>query len=391
MRIGAGRRAAVLAVHPGAELFGSDRMFLESVTGMVEGGLRVVVALPGDGPLVRSLQSVGADVVIVPMLVLRKSLLKPSGWAELVRLTFRNLGSSWRLLRRLRPTTLYISTVTLPLWPLVGKLRGARVVSHLHEAESMSHVLIRRVMHLPHLASDVVVVNSEFTRETLVQTLSPLAARSRVVYNGVAGPPSDPAPPRDALDSTFNVLYIGRLSPRKGVDVLVHAVARLIDAGVSARLVLLGTVFPGYEWFSEQLRTRVSELGMEQAITFAGFESDIWSRLAEADVLVVPSVLDESFGNTLVEGMLGERPVIASDIAGLREAAGDAPSVVFAQPGDAESLTTQLEHVYEDWGHLRHGTARSRELAETRNGPAAYRAAIATVVSRSGKAIGIRS
>ncbi|WP_312673806.1 glycosyltransferase [Microbacterium sp.] len=366
-------RKTVLLVHPGAEMFGSDRMLLESATGLVEAGTRVVVALPSTGLLVAPLREAGAEVVILPMLVLRKVLLTPRGLPRLFRDTFRGLGSAWRLIGRLRPDAVYVSTIIIPQWPLVARLRGTRAVSHVHEAEASGNTLVNRLLYAPHLASDRTLVNSRFSLDTIRRALPALAARTRVVANGVASP-EHPAPPRSRLDGPLRVLYVGRLSPRKGPDLLIDAAAALQAAGTPVEVTLLGAVFEGYEWYERDLRARADETGVP--VTFAGFHPDIWPFLAAADVLVVPSRVDEPFGNTAVEGVLGLRPVIASDSSGLREAAGGYVTAQLVTPDDADAIATALEDVRARWDDHVAGVAASRDEALRRHAPAVYRAGV---------------
>jgi len=364
-------RKTVLLVHPGAEMFGSDRMLLESATGLVEAGARVVVALPSTGLLVAPLREAGAEVVILPMLVLRKVLLTPRGLPRLFRDTFRGLGSAWRLIGRLRPDAVYVSTIIIPQWPLVARLRGTRAVSHVHEAEASGNTLVNRLLYAPHLASARTLVNSRFS--LIRRALPALAARTRVVANGVASP-EHPAPPRSRLDGPLRVLYVGRLSPRKGPDLLIDAAAALQAAGTPVEVTLLGAVFEGYEWYERDLRARADETGVP--VTFAGFHPDIWPFLAAADVLVVPSRVDEPFGNTAVEGVLGLRPVIASDSSGLREAAGGYVTAQLVAPDDADAIATALEDVRARWDDHVAGVAASRDEALRRHAPAVYRAGV---------------
>ncbi|AVL96086.1 glycosyltransferase [Microbacterium paraoxydans] len=366
-------RKTVLLVHPGAEMFGSDRMLLESATGLVEAGARVVVALPSTGLLVAPLREAGAEVVILPMLVLRKVLLTPRGLPRLFRDTFRGLGSAWRLIGRLRPDAVYVSTIIIPQWPLIARLRGTRAVSHVHEAEASGNTLVNRLLYAPHLASARTLVNSRFSLDTIRRALPALADRTRVVANGVASP-EHPAPPRSRLDGPLRVLYVGRLSPRKGPDLVIDAAAALQAAGRPVEVTLLGAVFEGYEWFERDLRARADETGVP--VTFAGFHPDIWPFLAEADVLVVPSRVDEPFGNTAVEGVLGLRPVIASDSSGLREAAGGYATAQLVAPDDADAIATALEEVRERWDDHVAGVTASRDEALRRHAPAVYRAGV---------------
>ncbi|KJL21416.1 Glycogen synthase [Microbacterium oxydans] len=371
----ASRRPTVLLVHPGAELFGSDRMLLESAIGLVESGARVVVALPSSGLLVDELRTAGAEVVILPMLVLRKVLLTPRGLPKLFRDTFRGLGAAWRLIGRLRPDVVYVSTIIIPEWPLVARLRGVRTVSHVHEAEASGNTLVNALLYSPHLASHRTLVNSRFSLDTIRAALPALARRSHVVYNGVASPPH-PVSPRPRTEGPLRVLYVGRLSPRKGPDLVIEAASRLDAAGRAVEVTLLGAVFEGYEWFERDLRAQAAEAGI--TVDFAGFHSDIWPFLEKADVLLVPSRVDEPFGNTAVEGVLALRPVIASDSSGLREAAGGYGTAALVAAGDADAIASALTDIDARWDEIVSTVADSRAEALRRHAPSVYRSSIST-------------
>lgn len=370
-------RRTVLFVHPGAELFGSDRMLLESAIGLIATGTRVVVALPDRGLLDAALREAGAEVVVVPMLVLRKMLLTPRGLPILVRDGLRGLGAAWRLIGRVRPSAVYVSTIIIPQWPLVARLRKVPSISHVHEAEASGNRIVNRLLYLPHLASHRTLVNSRFSLETIRSVLPSLARRSTVIYNGVASPDA-PAAPRETLDAPMRILYVGRLSPRKGPDLVIEAAARLRERGREVTVTLLGAVFSGYEWYEEQLRAQAVDAGVE--VTFAGFHPEIWPFLADSDVLVVPSRVDEPFGNTAVEGVLARRPVVASDSSGLREAAGGYASSRLVPTDDADAVATAIEELADNWQDITRKTAESRAEALRRHAPAAYRSEIASAV-----------
>ncbi|AZS39369.1 MULTISPECIES: glycosyltransferase [Microbacterium] len=369
------KRPTVLLVHPGAEMFGSDRMLLESAIGLVESGARVIVALPSSGLLVNELRAAGAEVVILPMLVLRKVLLTPRGLPRLFRDTFRGLGAAWRLIGRLRPDVVYVSTIIIPEWPLIARLRGVRTVSHVHEAEASGNRIVNALLYSPHLASHQTLVNSRFSLDTIRTALPALARRSHVVYNGVASPPH-PLSPRPRTEGPLRVLYIGRLSPRKGPDLVIAAASRLHSAGRAVEVTLLGAVFEGYEWFERDLRAQASEAGV--TVDFAGFHTDIWPFLEKADVLLVPSRVDEPFGNTAVEGVLALRPVIASDSSGLREAAGGYGTARLVAAGDAEAIASALTDIDARWDEIVSTVADSRAEALRRHAPQVYRSSIST-------------
>lgn len=364
-----------LLVHPGWELFGSDRMLLETARGLREAGERVVVALPAHGPLVEHLQADGVEVLLPPTFVLRKSSLHPRNWLRSIRDAIRGLVASIVIVRRLRPQTLYVNTIVLPLWPLVGRLMRVPTVTHVHEAEPSAPLAVNLALYAPHLCAHQLIVNSEFTLRTVTAAIPALGRRATVIPNGV-GSPEAVAEPRTRIDR-LRIAYIGRISHRKGPDVVVDALALLGDAGVDAELDLIGTVFEGNEAYDQALRERTDDLAVTALVRHRGFQADVWPLLAEADVLVVPSRLDESFGNTAVEGILAARPVIASDIAGLREAVGAYASAEFVKPGDAPALAAALTRVVEDWSERRRHAVADRDAARERFAPGLYRSTVA--------------
>lgn len=369
-------RAPYLLVHPGWELFGSDRMLLESARALRERDERVVVAVPQRGPLVGELQAIGAEVLIPPMFVLRKSSLHPRNWLRSARDAVRGIAASVAIVRRLRPRALYVSTIVLPSWPLIGRLSRVPTVTHVHEAEASASPLVNLALYAPHLASHRIIANSRFTLQTVGAVLPALGRRATVILNGVASP-DDVEPPRARIDR-IRIGYVGRLSHRKGPDAAVEALAALRREGIDAELRLVGAVFAGNEGFDRELRERAAALGVEDRVAYLGFRSDIWPLLAEIDVLVVPSRQDESFGNTAVEGILAARPVVASDIPGLREAVGPYGSATFVIPGDADELARALRAVNEGWDLRRAAAIGDRDAARERFAPDAYRRAVAT-------------
>lgn len=369
----------VLVAHPGAELYGSDRMLVESVAGLVEQGAEVVVALPVDGPLVAELEGRGARVVCCPMPVLRKSALTPRGLATLVRDGLRGLWPAWRLVRRAGTAGVYVSTVTIPSWSVIGRLAGRRVTLHVHEAESAAPRLLRRVLAAPAVLAHQVLVNSRYSRGVLGGSAPRVAARAVVVLNGVPGP-VQVTPPRSRLEGPVRLAYVGRLSPRKGPQVAVATLAELVGRGVDARLELAGSVYPGYEWFEADLRQQVARAGLTERVSFLGFVTDVWAVLAAADVVLVPSVLDEPFGNTAVEAVLAARPVVVSATSGLREAAAGYATAQAVPPGDVAGWADAVQRVVEGWDAVGRDTATDVEEARRRHAPARYRTEVARLV-----------
>lgn len=139
------------------------------------------------------------------------------------------------------------------------------------------------------------------------------------------------------------VLYVGRLVPHKGVEFLLEAVP-MLDA--SAHLVIVGTG----PW-REALERSAQRLGVEDRVTFAGSvpyeELPAYNRAA--DVTVLPSISRlEAFGLVGLEAMASERPVVLSDIPGVREVIEDGREGLLARPVDPTDIAEKVNSLLGD-------------------------------------------
>jgi glycosyltransferase involved in cell wall biosynthesis len=365
----------VLLVHPSSELYGSDRVALESARAFVGAGARVHAVLAQPGPLVHLLDGAGCDVHVLPFPVLRKAYLSPSGLLRLLWITVRATPGMLRLLGALRPDVVYVSTVTVPWWLVLARLHRAHVVCHVHEAEQDVPRPVRFGLSAPLLLAHRIIANSRASEELVVAGVPRLRSRVEVIYNGVPGP-QEVTPPRAELAPPVRLVLVGRVSARKGTDVAVAALAKLRERGVDATLDLVGGVFPGYEWFETQVRDQITALGLSGQVRWRGVCPEVWSALAEADVVLVPSRV-EPFGNAAVEGMLAGRPVVAGGTQGLREIVRPGENGWLVRPGDPEDLAAAVTDVVEHWPAAREQVGRARREARATFDPALYRDRIA--------------
>jgi glycosyltransferase involved in cell wall biosynthesis len=344
---------------------------LETVTAMASRGWAVHVTMPTPGPLVAEVEKRGGVVAFTPTPVLRKSALTPKGFLRLIGQTFRALLPSIRLIKASDARLVYVSTLTIPLWTMLPRLLGRPVVCHVHESERSAPLLVRRVLALPLLMANRVIVNSQFSRSVLLDSYRRLADRSEVIYNAVAGPAIVDAP-RLVLDRPLRMLFIGRLSPRKGPQVAIELVALLRDRGNQVRLDIVGAVFEGYEWFEEQLRARIGELGIADLIVFHGFQPHVWESVSDCDLVLVPSQGDEPFGNTAVEAVLAARPVVVSSSSGLTEAVAGYHCAQQVPAGELTAWADAVCSVSDGWPAYRAGAIADSQIAAERHSPERY-------------------
>jgi glycosyltransferase involved in cell wall biosynthesis len=370
----------VLIANPSADLYGSDRMMLESVRGLAALGWRVVVTCAADGPLLTQLRAEGIEARIESVPVLRKATLSPRGLLNLVRQAIPSMIRMRRMLRTERPDVVLVNTLTMPLWLVMSRLSRRPVVVHVHEAERSLAPAKRLALTAPLALASMVIYNSEVSRRASgIRRLERLG-RTRVIHNGVAGP-DHVVPARLSLDDPFRLIYVGRLSPRKGVDLILTAARQLIDGGVPTTVDLVGSVFSGYEWYEQQLRAQVRDLQLGERVRFHGFQQTVWSLLAAADVAVAPSRLDESFGNVVIESLLAARPVVASDHTGLKEAGQGFAAAVLTRTDDPAGLAEKLRSIHDNWAEYRQWAVREAATARSRYGPARFHSELAEALS----------
>ena len=143
------------------------------------------------------------------------------------------------------------------------------------------------------------------------------------------------------------VLYLGTLTPRKRIDVLVAAVARLRVP--RPRLVIAGDDLGS----GPMLRRLVHRLGLDASTSFTGLlrGRDRLRALVDADVVVYPSE-HEAFGLVPLEALLVGVPVIVADDSGCGETVGDLGGGLLVPPGDRDALAAAIARVLEsrsDW------------------------------------------
>jgi len=368
----------VLIAHPSPDVYGSDLQLVETVRGLVETGAAVTVVLPASGPLVRLLAEAGAEVALVPFPVLRKALMRPAGLWTLARdvARFLRVRGVWR---ETAPDLVLVNTLTLPWWMIASRLRRVPVACHVHEAEEAQPAAVRLALVAPLLLASVVAANSNATKAVLLRSVPGLRRRLTVVHNGVPGPAVVTPPRQRGRTDTLRLVQVGRLSHRKGTDVALEAVALLRAEGRDVRLRLCGAVFPGYEWFEDRLRARARSGDLAGAIEFLGHVSDPSGEVADADIVLVPS-LTESFGNAAVEALLAQRPVVASRVQGLAEVLRDGRTGLLVEPSRPEALAAAIRRLADDPGLAARLAAAGRADAATRFGVAEYRAKLTTLL-----------
>ncbi|GAA2899549.1 hypothetical protein GCM10010455_24110 [Microbacterium esteraromaticum] len=204
----------------------------------------------------------------------------------------------------------------------------------------------RRIVHLHQHPDGLHRVLSALSRVGAVATLVPSAHMlrsvpgARVMPNWTALMPRSERSPRP--DDPFTVGFLGRLGPDKGVHVLARAM-RLLDEQEPGRYRLALAGEPLFVAKSKVAQVEEALAEVDALIDRVG-----WVRPTEffdtIDLLVVPSLADESFGLVAAEAMSAHVPVLVSDAGALPEVVGGETGMVTPK-GDPEALAQRIARV----------------------------------------------
>ena len=307
---------------------------------------RAHVILAEDGPIASRLEDAGISTEILPLdprtlNVSRERL----GRGPSARQVGASLSYAFRLrrrLRELRPSIVHANSLKSGYYGVAAsRLAAVPMVWHVRDrlaSDYMPELACRMTREVIRYGASGVIANSRVTLETLGP---PRAGQPReVVYD----PYRPVRPPRRPMGgrTTYTIGLVGRISPWKGQDVFLRAVAELRRTMPDLRARIIGDALFDETGYAGELKARSVELGLEDVVEWRGFRSDVEAELAELDVLVHCSTIPEPFGMVVVEGMAAGLPVIATDIGGPTEVIHDGTDGLLVAPNDPGAIAAAV-------------------------------------------------
>ncbi len=257
-------------------------------------------------------------------------------------------------------------------------VRQARTILTVHDlsfmrlpqcAEAGLRAYLNKVVPRSIERADLVLADSQSTKNDLIELLGVSPDKIEVVYAGVESRfrPMEGEMALQRVRKRYGlgfpfILSLGTLEPRKNLTGLIDAYALLRGKGQvirdkGLRLVIAG----GKGWLYGEIFARVEELGLSGQVIFPGFvaDEDLPALYNLAELFVFPS-LYEGFGLPPLEAMACGTPVVTSDRPSLPEVVGEAGLMVEAT--DSQALAEAMERVLMD-GNLR-GEMREKGLKQ---------------------------
>lgn len=256
---------------------------------------------------------------------------------------------------------------------------SAKIILHIHQLSAMEE----RNLWAPFLydSIDAFVGPSSFLAGQIKELFPAIAKKVYSVPNGVDlgqfRPFWDNGPLRASVRKRLNVqgrrvfLYVGRLVENKGVDIVLEAFARLVaeKEGDEALLVICGGKgFSSTEVTPYMEKLFVSAKVLGDKVVFMGYveHKKIYEYYTAADVLLIPSRVEEGFGMIAIEAMASGLPVIVSCQGALPEVVRDGIDGIVVPTCSVDGFYQAMKRYLDDPGIFavmgREGRRRVEEL-----------------------------
>jgi glycosyltransferase involved in cell wall biosynthesis len=280
----------------------------------------------------------------------------------------------WRALDGMAMVGIHMPCPEAGMAALLARLRGRRViisyVTSISTADRASRI-VRAISALSHLVAGVLahriqVVSQDYAQNSTFCRLFRHKLRFAVIPT--------PFPPEDQLfqalrrpkgQGPLHVGYVGRLARQKSLGVLLTAMEGLSEK--IGREVVLDLCGPAADIIGETdwQQTLQAATASQGRIRYHGVlhGAALQAFYGGLDLLVLPSTdRQESFGLVQVEAMLQGVPVVASDLAGMREPVRQTGMGLLSKPGDPDDLRDCMAKVLTDGPPTRPDLARLRQL-----------------------------
>jgi spore coat protein SA len=274
---------------------------------------------------------------------------------------------SWQIARDLRRQ--HCDIVHVPCFPqFVAAIRRAnpqlKIVLHCHEEWLVQFDRAQMAAYIQQ--ADLILGCSEFLVDRFRSRFPDEAERFQVMYNGVD---LQAFQDRRLGAASKQLLFVGRVSPEKGVHVLLDAFALVVAQYPDVELKIIGYDTPLSREF---LRSLSDQPSVQELVHFCDAHygstlratlspevrahvhwlgavphAQVIEALSQTDILINPSFY-ESFGNSVIEAMAAGVPVVASAVGGMKETVMPEQTGLLVEAGNAEQLAAAILRLLQD-------------------------------------------
>lgn len=272
-----------------------------------------------------------------------------------------DLAPAWEVARIVKQDGYALLHTHTPRAALVGRvaawLSGVPLVHHVHspttrDTESIARNRMNAIIERLSLIGVAQLIPVSRSLEVYLKKQGWSSAQITMVANGVVTPGF--LPDRTIPGAEWVIGSVALFRPRKGMEVLIQALANLRQESRAVRLRAVGP-FETAE-YEKTIKEMAIRLNVADVIDWIGFAQDVNAEFAKMDALVLPSLFGEGMPMVILEAMAMGVPVIASDVEGVPEVLEHGRTGLIVPAGDAGQLAAVLADLIDnkyDWHAMR--------------------------------------
>ena len=350
----------IIFINQSSELYGSDKTLLDLVVGLKNNyNIEPIVIVQERGLLTEEFDKNNITSHFLPVLKLHKKMFSFNYLFQLAKDSFTSVRQLRKIAKKENVQVIYSNTFTVMLGILYALFYKTNHIWHCHEIMTSPKLFVKIYRFLLNTSLvDKVIYNSKTTMDGWVDGSTTIQKKSELVYNGID---LDILPTSTEeiikLRTTLfpmvdneTVIYgnIGRISDRKGIEILIDAFYQVQQNNPNSRLLFVGSPTPGKEDFLEEMENKITKYKIEGKVKFVSFVKNVFPYWEAMDIAVIPSKEPEPFGLVAIEAMLVKKPVIAADHGGLSEIVIDHETGIKFEPNNLDKLVEAMTYLGKD-------------------------------------------
>ncbi len=308
-------RIKILFFSHSSELYGAEKVLLQTITGLNKKEYQAILVLPHPGPLRQKAEKLGVETVVVSskwwLTEKNKVWKQPFSWLW----NLKSIVRIARLIKQKNIDLVYSNSAVNFCGALAARWKGVPHIWSIHEILGTKNASVRflfggrALVSLISAVSTKIIVNSDATgqpfggnhkvRTVFIGFRWSLQERGlREIYRQKFG-----------LTSTDYVVgIVGKIYPEKGQKNVVESIDLVKKNLPQVKLLVVGGV--GDNGYFKKIQRFIGDRKLTERVIFADYQSEIFDVLALLDLLVIASSV-ESFGRVAVEAMSVKTPVLA--------------------------------------------------------------------------------
>ncbi len=335
-------------------LGGSHKSLYDIILGIKENNNDVLLASTNRGELTKRLDKcqIATDTFYAPRILKTNIKIYGKEFYNYFSLLMNGLFftipiiSLYKLIRNYNPSIIHSNElfISIPLCVLCKIMRKSLIV-HIRwiPTKNVHSLVIKMYGMIISRFADSIIFNSKVTQSYYSKYID--NKKTKVIYNGVkqkiiSRNETNKIINNIGLDLKLKTIGVfGRVIEIKGHHILLKSLNQLKKNNIKLNLIVVGALYD--KGYVDYIKKMIKQFKLEN-VYLLGFKYEIQDYISICDLLISPSIINESFGRTLIEGMAQKVPLVASNIGAHSEIIDDGINGYLYENKSTDELTQRI-------------------------------------------------